>query len=140
MIRLANHIDSKRRLSMDIPAGVSVLADSDALRQVLLILLDNALKHSEGVIEVSAFQHGAQVEIGVKDYGPGISPDKQELVFDRFYRGDDKFISNGFGLGLPIAKALTEGMSGTITLESEVGVWSTVILRFPSPGKSGLLG
>jgi signal transduction histidine kinase len=139
VVRQANHLDSKRGLSLDIPTEVSVLADPDALKQVMLITLDNALKHSQGAIEVFAHQRGAQVELCVKDYGVGISPEKLELVFDRFYRVNDGFIANGFGLGLPIAKAQTEGMGGTITLESELGVGSTVVLLFPSPGKNGLL-
>lgn len=129
-VRQVHHLDTDRRLVLDVSPGLSVLADPDALKQVLLILLDNALKHSEGAIDVFAHQCDTRVEIGVRDFGPGIPPEKLELVFDRFYRGDDKYITNGFGLGLPIARGLTEGMGGKISLESTIGTGSTVFLYF----------
>lgn len=66
----------------------------------------------------------------MQDYGPGISPDKMEYVFDRFYRGEKSSFTSGFGLGLPIAKSLVEGMGGTISIESEVGKGSMMIVRF----------
>jgi len=93
-------------------------------------LLDNALKHSAGDIDISATRKGAEVEIRVHDHGPGIPPDTLEHVFDRFYRGEDSPLVPGFGLGLPIAKALTEGCDGTIAIESDLGTGSTIILRF----------
>jgi signal transduction histidine kinase len=55
-----------------------------------------------------------------------------EKVFDRFYRGEEAAIRPGFGLRLPIAKALTEGVGGTIAIESEQDQGSTVVLRFPA--------
>jgi signal transduction histidine kinase len=68
----------------------------------------------------------------VQDFGEGISPEKLERVFDRFYRGVDAATTPGFGLGLPIAKALVEAMGGDIMLESQLDKGSTVILRFHS--------
>ena len=110
---------------------LAILADRDAFKQVMLILLDNALKHSEGDVQVLAKRRQAQVEIRVEDHRPGIAADKLDKVFDRFFRGDEAAITPGFGLGLPISKALTEGMGGIIAIESEPGRGSTVILRFP---------
>jgi signal transduction histidine kinase len=62
----------------------------------------------------------------------GIAPEKLEHVFDRFYRGEDASTIPGFGLGLPIARALTEGQDGEISMESQLSQGSTVILRLPS--------
>jgi signal transduction histidine kinase len=97
---------------------------------VLLIALDNALKHSTGDIHVTGTRKGTQVEIRVQDFGEGMPPDKLQHVFDRFYRGDESSTIPGFGLGLSIARTLVNGMGGEIAMESEVGKGSTVITRF----------
>lgn len=129
-VRQAHQLDENRQINLDVPPDTSTLGERDAFKQVMLILLDNALKHSDGEVDVIVRQAGTQVEIRVQDHGPGISSDKITHVFDRFYRGEDYPITTGFGLGLPIAKSLVEGMSGTIAIESEVGEGSNVILRF----------
>lgn len=130
--RQARQLDPARRIQLDVPAEFNLLGDKDALKQVLLIALDNALKHSTRDIHVSVGQKNKQVEIRVQDFGEGIPPQKLAHVFDRFYRGDDAATIPGFGLGLPIARALVDAMDGEIVLESEVGKGSTVILRFYS--------
>jgi len=129
-IRQARQLDENRQINLDLPPDISILGDRDAFKQVVLILLDNALKHSEGDIDVKVRRASVHVEVRVQDYGPGISPDKMEHIFDRFYRGEENPIAPGFGLGLPIAKALVEGMEGEITIESEVRQGSTVVMRF----------
>jgi two-component system OmpR family sensor kinase len=63
--------------------------------------------------------------IHVQDHGPGMSPELCERVFDRFYRGDASRSRPGFGLGLSIAKALTEAQGGSIAVESQIGQGST---------------
>lgn len=95
-------------------------------------IVDNALKHFSGEVDLISQRVGAQVSISVQDYGPGISPDKMEHIFDRFYRGEDHSTVPGFGLGLPIAKALVDGMGGTITIECELGKGSSVTLMLSS--------
>jgi signal transduction histidine kinase len=97
----------------------------------LLIALDNALKHSSWNIVVCAQSQGKQVEIRVQDFGAGVPPEKLEHIFDRFYRGEEAAIIPGFGLGLPIAKALIERMDGTIRILSELGRGSELILDLP---------
>jgi two-component system OmpR family sensor kinase len=129
-VRQAHQGDPDRQITLDAPPEVSILADRDALKQVMLILLDNALKHSEGDVWVQAERAGGQVEIRVQDHGPGIPPDKMARVFDRFYRGEEGSAAPGFGLGLPIAKALADGMGAAIAIESELGRGSTIALRF----------
>ena len=134
--RQARQLDSQRQIQLDAPAGLKILGDRDAMKQVTLIALDNALKHSTGDIHITAQKQGAQVEVRVQDFGEGIPPEKLEHVFDRFYRGDDASTIPGFGLGLSIAKILVEGMDGEIKMESEVGEGSVVILRFAGSNAS----
>jgi len=129
-VRQARQLDKNRQITLDVSPDISIMGDRDAFKQVMLILLDNALKHSDSEINVTVAKNGSQIEIRVQDHGPGISTDKMAHVFDRFYRGEESPIAPGFGLGLPIAKSLVEGMSGMIAIESELGKGSIVILRF----------
>lgn len=128
--RQARQLDPERNIQLDATQALYMLGDKDAFKQILLIALDNALKHSTGEIKISAKQLGKQVEIRVQDFGEGMSPEKLEHVFDRFYRGEDSATIPGFGLGLSIAKSLTERMDGEIKMESEMGEGTTVILKF----------
>jgi signal transduction histidine kinase len=128
--RQARQLDPERNIQLDAVQGLKMLGDKDAFKQILLVALDNALKHSTGEINVSARRLGNRVEIRVQDFGEGMSPEKLEHVFDRFYRGEDSATVPGFGLGLSIAKSLTERMDGEIKIESELGKGSTVILNF----------
>ena len=128
--RQARQLDRQRKIVEAVP-DVNVLGDRDALKQVLLVLLDNALKYSLDDITVSAEVVGEQVLIRVQDSGPGIPPDTLQRVFDRFYRGEADPAVPGFGLGLPIAKALIEEQGGTIAIESQPGSGSVVSVNLP---------
>ena len=129
--RQAQQLDPERKLALDAAGDLTVLGDRDALKQIVLILLDNALKHSAGDIAVSAGQLDRQVEIRVQDHGAGIPPEELAHIFDRFYRGEEAGAGQGFGLGLSIAKSLVEAQGGAIALESQVGQGSCAVLRFP---------
>ena len=131
-VRQANQLDPQRTIQLQADPGLKILGDKDALKQILLIALDNALKHSTGNINVHAVQKASSVEIRVQDFGEGIPPEKLEHIFDRFYRGDEASTIPGFGLGLPIAKALVEAQGGEIKLESKTGQGSVLSLRFPA--------
>lgn len=128
--RQARALDPAREISLQ-AEPLSLTGDRDALKQILLIGLDNALKHSTGRVWVTAHRNGGQAEIQIRDEGPGIPPETLAHIFDRFYRGEDSLTTPGFGLGLPIAKALTEHMGGTITMESEVGRGSRLVVSLP---------
>jgi two-component system OmpR family sensor kinase len=104
---------------------ISVMGNRDALKQILLILLDNALKYSQGAIRISVTRQGQQVAISVTDSGPGIDPQHLEHIFDRFYRGDDARSGGGVGLGLAIARALAEAQNGQLRVDSQVGQGSS---------------
>jgi two-component system OmpR family sensor kinase len=112
---------------------VMVIGDGDALRQVLLVLLDNALKHTpaEATITLATGLNDGQVSIQISDDGPGIPPAHLPHIFDRFYRGDAARSSPGAGLGLAIADELTKAQNGAISVESQVGQGSTFTFTLP---------
>lgn len=132
-VRQVRLLDPNRQISLDMPDDLKIIGDRDALKQVMMILLDNALKHSSGEVDVKAKQASSGVDICVRDHGEGIPPDVLPHVFNRFYRGEDRVFIPGFGLGLPIAKALVESMEGTIILESEVGKGCVVTTQYLAP-------
>ena len=113
----------------------TVVADPTRLRQVLLIVLDNALKHTPagGSIVLRANSDERQVQVQVGDTGCGIAPADLPHVFERFYRSEQaRATGNGNGLGLSIAKALVEAMRGQIRLTSVLGQGTTVLLVLPA--------
>ena len=125
-----------RQVTWQTPPELTVSGDRDAFKQVLLILLDNALKHSEGDVELTGLMQDSQAVIAVRDHGPGILPEVLEHVFDRFYRGEDRTDVPGFGLGLSIARALVEAQGGTIEMHSVVGEGSEVVVRLMADGQA----
>jgi signal transduction histidine kinase len=117
-------------------ADVAVLADPLRLRQVLLILLDNAVRHTPagGSIRLEGERQGRQVRLSVADTGSGIPPAALPHVFDRFYRADPARGAGGggSGLGLSIAKGLVEAQQGHIIIESTLGVGTRVTVALPA--------
>jgi signal transduction histidine kinase len=103
---------------------VQVQVDPDRLQRVLRNLLDNAFRHtpSGGLVLVAARLADDEVELSVSDSGPGIPPEEQERIFERFYRaersrqrgGADGAPAAGAGLGLAIARALVQAHRGRI--------------------------
>jgi two-component system sensor histidine kinase KdpD len=103
------------------PQAGAVLADPTLLEQVLVNILENAVKYApEGSrIAVSAARRGAQIALSIADEGVGIPPGDLQAVFDSFYRASQgDRVAPGTGLGLAIAKAFTEAMGGTIRAQS----------------------
>lgn len=128
----------RRALIAETLHAVTVLADRDALKQVLLILLDNARVHTpaNATINVTTAIAHQHIAITIQDTGSGISPSLLPHIFERFYRGDLSRSGGGAGLGLSIAKELIEAQGGTITVKSEIGQGSmfTIILpQAPNP-------
>ena len=112
-----------------------VNADPARLRQVILILLDNALRHTPpgGAITVGSQVTGKTVTIGVGDTGSGIDPEHLVRVFERFYQVDDARSGeeHGSGLGLSIAHGLVSAQGGVIRLESVPGEGTRAIVELP---------
>ena len=113
-----------------------VNVDPDAMAQVVLNLLHNAVKYTphDKRIRVRARRAGRNVAIEVEDNGPGVRPHDRKRIFDRFYRGDDLLSrqTEGTGLGLAIAKKIVELHGGRIELDSKVGEGSTFRVILPA--------
>jgi len=111
------------------------MADITRLRQVLLIVLDNALRHtpSGGSIRMEAGKDGRMVQVRVIDTGSGIPAQHLAHIFERFYRGEEdrSQVSHGSGLGLAIARGLVETMQGQIHINSQSGQGTEVVIRLP---------
>jgi signal transduction histidine kinase len=125
------------RLSASSPSGIA-WGDPTRLRQVLLILLDNALRHTPpgGSITVEAQPQGRHIQIAVADTGTGIAREHLPHVFERFYRADTARGGDGgsSGLGLAIAKGLVEAQGGQIRLGSQPGRGTRVVVTLLSTG------
>jgi len=108
-----------------IPAALAAYVDRQRLAQILVNLISNAVKynHKDGTITISAQEQGTgQVRIVVTDTGPGLAPDDLERIFVPFERlGAERTEVEGTGIGLPLAKALTEAMKGQLTVASVLG-------------------
>jgi signal transduction histidine kinase len=118
------------------PGGpVEVDIDPARVEQILLILLDNALRHTPagGRVDVLVGRDGQDATVAVADTGEGIPLDAQPFVFDRFYRGDPSREGRSAGLGLAIARGLAAAHRGGITLASDPGRGSTFTVRLPLP-------
>jgi two-component system, OmpR family, phosphate regulon sensor histidine kinase PhoR len=109
--------------------------DARALQEILLNLLDNAIRYSSpgGHIKVIAAVIGTEMMLSVSDTGIGIPKADQDRIFERFYRADvaRSWESGGTGLGLSITKHLIEAHGGRIKVESEVGRGSTFYIYLP---------
>ncbi|HEX8672865.1 MAG TPA: ATP-binding protein [Longimicrobium sp.] len=115
------------------------LADAGRLRQVLLNLMDNAIKYSASgtEVEVSVREDGGEVCLEVRDEGPGLTAADQELIFREFSRIHHPGTRvSGAGLGLALAKDLTEAMGGRIGVRSRVGEGSTFWIVLPQADAS----
>jgi signal transduction histidine kinase/HAMP domain-containing protein len=125
------------KLTVDIPAGLSVDADAERLRQVIRCLLDNAVKFTDaaGSVTVSARPDagGDRCTIEVADTGIGIDPALHEKVFERFFQADSGGTRayGGMGVGLSLVKVLTEAHGATVSIESMPGEGTRVRLDWP---------
>lgn|GEM_PF-573822 len=108
--------------------------DAGRIKQVVTILIDNAIKysHRNGRIDVTVAGLDQTVELKVIDNGIGMSFDQSEQVFTRFFRGNDGLNSpSGAGLGLPVAKAIIDAHDGHISLTAQEGQGTTATVRLP---------
>jgi signal transduction histidine kinase/HAMP domain-containing protein len=107
-------------LDVEAPDGLAVDANRDLLEQALRNLGENAAKHTtRGSVVLRAYGDASTVTVEVEDSGPGIRPEVQRHVFDRFYRGERD--PHGFGLGLAIVRESVRTLGGRIELDSSPG-------------------
>ena len=121
------------RISVECEPGISVLGDEARIKQVLGILLDNAIRHTppEGKISVMLQQIQHSIQLTVTDTGEGISSENLPKIFDRFYQVDPSRNKGGAGLGLAIAKCIVETHAGTIQAQSKPDNGTTFLIRIP---------
>ncbi|MFA0544956.1 sensor histidine kinase [Vibrio splendidus] len=124
--------DKQVELEVESADGLMIQSDPDKLTQVLVNLVDNAIKYTEpeGRVTVKVEQSSeGKVEITIQDTGVGIEQKYQDLIFERLYRVDSSRSNiEGYGLGLSLALAMVENLEGTLVVESELGVGSTFTL------------
>jgi len=130
---LGNEVQLQIEAAKSLP---EINVDADRMTQVLVNLLDNALRYTPagGQIELAARSAEAGVEMVVKDTGPGIPQEDLGHLFERFYRGDKsrQREEGGSGLGLAIAKSLVESQGGQIRVESKPGVGAAFFIWLPA--------
>lgn len=142
--KLAETTAEQLRLLMDekgiavkfaVEPGVVVSGDRLRLKQILVNLLDNAIKYvpENGTIEVIVREEAGHGLLAVSDTGIGISPAELPLIFDRFYRADKarRRATGGAGLGLSIVKAIALAHDGKVSVSSTEGVGTTVSIELP---------
>ncbi|MBP0027119.1 sensor histidine kinase [Roseofilum sp. Guam] len=127
---------SNRSIELDLGEWpVEIKGDRNRLKQVLLNLIDNAVKYSDPdtVITVKLNKESNRVCLQVCDHGEGIPLAHQARIFERFYRVDDARArsTGGTGLGLSIVKTLIEGMGGRVNVVSKLGEGSTFTISLP---------
>lgn len=134
----ARQLASGQHLVLDAIEPVSLAGDEDRLKQLLLILLDNALKYTPagGEVRLSMQQQPEQAEVTVSDSGIGIPAEALPHVFERFYRADSARSRDpgGSGLGLAIARTIARQHGGDIAIRSQAAQGTTVTVRLPLAG------
>lgn len=122
-------------------ADLKAIGDPTLLKDALRHLIENGIKFtpngeegSERKVTLSARTAGENVEICVKDWGPGIPPEEREKIFKKFYQVESSFTGQveGWGLGLPFVRKVVEKLDGSVRLESKIGKGTTFFLTLPA--------
>ncbi len=125
--------EKKRNLTLDIQPGITYYGDEAKIRQLTAIFIENAIKYSDedGIIKVTLLERGDQRVLEFYNTGCGLAPHEHTKIFERFYRSDKARESrgtNGYGLGLSIAKSIMDMHDITINITSEQGEWVRFLL------------
>jgi two-component system sensor histidine kinase KdpD len=123
--------DPARRIQSKVPKDLPLVkADPVLLAQLLGNLLDNALKYSEGTIDLAINTDDRQLVVSVKDWGPGIPAAEQARLFEPYARGDHS-AQRGVGLGLAVCRAIAQAHGGQLTYRPRPGGGSSFVLTLP---------
>jgi len=127
----ARQHDPARRIRSHVPEGLPLVrADAVLLSQLLTNLLDNALKYSEGEVELSVETRPGTLELCVRDRGPGIAEAERETIFQPYVRGD-RAGRRGTGLGLAVCRAIAQAHGAQLVLSAREGGGSSFCLQLP---------
>ena len=141
-VRIMRPFAEKKDIAIveELPKRAEIYADEQKIRQLILILVDNAVKYTleHGRISVCVQEEKGSVALSVSDTGIGIAPEHTERIFDRFYRVDKARSRRmgGNGLGLAIAREIVEAHGGHIGVESEVGKGTTFRIQLKARTKN----
>ena len=122
----------QRPITADAPDGLSVRADPLRLEQAIANLIENALRHGDGKIALTAKRGEASIEIHVTDDGPGFPPGFIESAFDRFTRADPARARGGSGLGMAIVEAVAAAHGGGAHAANREGGGADVWITLPA--------
>jgi signal transduction histidine kinase len=133
--REARHLSRGVEVRLGNEDQVEIEGDPDRLKQLLLNLVDNALKFTPpgGTVTLSLYREGPWACLAVQDTGPGIPEEDLPHLFERFYRGRSAGRRGGMGLGLSIARWIAGEHGGQITVETRAGQGSTFTVWLPLP-------
>jgi signal transduction histidine kinase len=129
-------LSREQRVALADSPPITVHGNADALRQLLLVLVDNAVKYGPdgGEIRLALTSGGSRACLTVSDDGPGVAPEHQWHLFERFYRADQARAGGGTGLGLAIAKWIVDEHGGQIKVDSGAGGGSTFTVELRVSG------
>jgi len=133
-LEMLQQLNNDYKIELDTTVtSLNIEGDPERIEQVLLNLLTNAVKYSATSTDIKVFllNDSKEITIGVQDHGIGISPEKLEIIFERFYRVDNANSIPGLGIGLYISNEIVKRHGGKILVESEPGKGSTFWVKLP---------
>ncbi|WP_312092049.1 sensor histidine kinase [Aminipila sp.] len=127
----------KKEIYLSGDNDVTLLCDRNWLIEAISNIVKNAFDHTQkgNAIHIEWKQLASVIQVIIKDNGGGIHPEDLHHIFKRFYRSRFSKDTQGVGLGLPLAKAIVEAHSGTIEVDSELGIGTTFTINFLIPTK-----
>ena len=128
--------EKNRRLTYGIEENINMYGNEDEIRQLSAILIDNAIKNSNdnGMVYFGCYKETENIFFDVKNSGKGIRSEELDHIFERFYTTDKSRNGGSFGLGLAIAKEITQRHKGTISIKSEPDKETVFSVRFTVHG------
>ncbi|HEX7299738.1 MAG TPA: ATP-binding protein [Solirubrobacteraceae bacterium] len=124
--------DASDAVRVDVPEDLPLVeADPGLLERVLVNLIDNAIRHGGGNVEITATAGTESAKLMVIDHGPGVDEQQRDRLFQPFQRLGDRSATSGVGLGLTVAKGFTEAMGGALVADGSPGKGLTMRLRLP---------
>jgi signal transduction histidine kinase len=127
--------DKQIKVTVSVAESIVCVADPGRLQQVLVNLMDNAIKYTprSGSVDIGAEEHATDVTIIVRDTGIGMAAEEIPHIWERLYRGDKSRAERGLGLGLSLVKAIVQAHGGRMEVDSRLGQGSTFRVTFPKP-------